>query len=343
MTRRAVLSGMPLGIAAQLGRKVRVGLAGLDGHPGEVAGPIAKLPDVELAAVSDPDPKSVARYAKSRQYADWRQMLDREKLDVVGVCNANSLHAETILECMRRGIHVIAEKPIATEEADLHRLSAVVQKGPAKFTSILPMRLSPPYLKLAEIVKSGEIGDVLQMDCQKSYKVSTTRPAWFYKRQTYGGTMAWIGIHMIDLMLAISGRDFTEAFGYQAHIGFDETGETENVTGTVFRLDNGGVALLRMDYLRPDMARTHGDDRLRLAGSKGVAEYMEATGVTVVSDKRMRTVLSDLPPGRSVFAEFLEHIYSGKAEPIPWRQIHRGHLVALRARQAMESGKPVKL
>jgi hypothetical protein len=148
---------------------------------------------------------------------------------------------------------------------------------------------------------------------------------------------------MIDLMLAISGRDFTEAFGYQAHIGFDETGDTENVTGTVFRLDNGGVALLRMDYLRPQKARTHGDDRLRVAGSKGVAEYMEATGVTLVSESRDRTVFTDLPPARSVFVEFLEHIYLGKPAPIPWKQIHRGHVVALRAREAMETRKVVKL
>ena len=79
------------------------------------------------------------------------------------------------------------------------------------------------------------------------------------KRATYGGTMAWIGIHMIDLMIYTSGRDFVEATGFQNHIGFDDTGDTENISATAFKLDNGGVALLRLDYLRPKNADSHGD------------------------------------------------------------------------------------
>ena len=351
-TRRALLAGIPAAWSAApvlaLPTKVRVGLAGLDGHPGEVSGPIAKLPDVELAAICDPDPKTVARYARSavaakaRQYSDWRQMLDKEKLDVVGVCNANSDHAAAILECLGRGLHVIAEKPVATEEADLDKLDKAVRSSKARFTSILPMRLSPPYLKLKEIVASGELGEVIQIDSQKSYQVSDTRPALFYKRATYGGTMAWIGIHMIDLWIATTGHDFTEAFGFQNHIGFPDTGDTENVTATVFRMDNGGVALLRMDYLRPKGGKSHGDDRLRLAGTKGIAEYMAATGVTLVTGSRAEK-FAELPAARSVFADFLDHIYNGKPEPISWKEIERGHRIALRARDAMEKGRPVKL
>ena len=354
-TRRALLAGAGAALSsaapapARLPAKVRVGLAGLDGHPGEVTKPIPSMPDVELVAISDPAPKTLERFGKSkaaagaRQYASWQQMLDKEKLDVVGVCNANSMHAEVILEALGRGIHVIAEKPIATDEASLEKVRAAVAKSKSKFTSILPMRLSPPYLALKEIVASGELGEIIQLDSQKSYKTSGERPAWFYKRATYGGTMAWIGIHMIDLMIHITGRDFVEALGYQNHIGFPETGDTENITATVFRMDNGGVALLRMDYLRPQTAKTHGDDRLRIAGTKGIAEYMEATGVTVMSDQRPREVLTALPPARGVFEEFLQHIYNGKPEPVSWKEIHRGHLIALRARQAMESHKAVKI
>jgi predicted dehydrogenase len=333
----------------RLPAKVRVGLAGLDGHPTEITRPIPSLPEVELVATSDPEPKTLQRFgksqvaAKARQYADWRQMLDKEKLDVVGVCNANSHHSGTILDALARGLHVIAEKPIATEEPALEKVREAVARSKGKFTSILPMRFSPPYLALAEIVRSGELGEIIQLDSQKSYKTSGERPAWFYKRSTYGGTMAWIGIHMIDLMIHITGRDFVEAFGYQNHIGFPETGDTENITATVFRMDNGGVALLRMDYLRPQSAKTHGDDRLRIAGTKGIAEYMEATGVTVMSDKRPRETRSVLPPARSLFTDFLDHIYNGKPEPIAWKQIYRGHLVALRAREAMEKHTVVRI
>jgi len=338
----------PLAAAVRLPRKIRVALIGLDGHPGEVLTPLRQLPDVEMAAISDPNSATVARFARNpalahcRTYADWRKMLDSEKLDVVGVCNANSEHAPAILAAMDRNIHVIAEKPIATELADLGKIRNAVRKGPAKITAMLPMRLASPYLALKRIVDSGELGEIIQIDGQKSYKVSD-RPAWFYKRATYGGTMPWIGIHMVDLMLYTSGRNFVEGFGYQNHIGFPETGDTENVTATVFKMDNGGVALLRLDYLRPKPVTTHGDDRLRLAGTKGIAEYMEATGVTVMSDQRGREVLRDLPPARSLFSEFLDHIYNNKPVPISWDEIDRSHRVVLGARQAMETGKITRL
>ena len=352
MTRRTLLAGLPAMAAPpiRLPRRVRCVLIGIDGHAGEVTGHLAELPDVDLTAIYDPDADRARRLARNprlanaKYYADWRPMLDAEKPDVVGIHNANSLHAEPIIACLGRNMHVIAEKPIATTLTDLERVRRAVETSQAKFTSLLPMRLLPPYLALKQIADSGELGEIVQMDAQKSYQVSADRPEWFYKRETYGGTMAWIGIHMIDLMIHISGRDMTEAFGFQNHIGFPDTGDTENVTGTVFRLDNGGVALLRMDYLRPKSAGSHGDDRLRLAGLKGIAEYMEATGVTVLSGQRARReVITTLPAQRSVFVEFLEYIYNQGPEPIAWREIYRGHQIALGARDAMEQKRAARL
>jgi predicted dehydrogenase len=343
--RRDFLGGLA---ALRLPRKIRIGMIGLDGHTGEVLGPLAQIPDAEVVALWDPARATVERFLKSpscsnaKPYDDYRRMLDKENLDVVGICNENSGHAAAALECLERKIHVIAEKPIATELSDLPKLRKAAASGPAKFTTMLPMRFDSPYLGLKQIVDSGELGEIIQIDGQKSYKPSK-RPAWYFKRKTYGGTMAWIGIHMIDLMLFTSGRDFVEAAGFQNHIGFPETGDTENVTGTVFRLDNGGVALLRMDYLRPQAADAHGDDRLRLAGTKGIAEFMHATGVTVMSDKRGRTVIQELPAKRSLFTEFLDHIYNGKPAPISWREIERGHEIVLGARDAMEARRIQKI
>ncbi|MEZ5356698.1 MAG: Gfo/Idh/MocA family oxidoreductase [Bryobacteraceae bacterium] len=344
-TRREFLGGLA---AIRLPKKIRIGMIGLDGHTGEVLTPLPQIPDAEVVALYDPARATVDRFLRNascknaKPYDDYRRMLDNERLDVVGVCNENSGHAAAILECLERKIHVIAEKPIATELADLPRIRKAVESGPARFTAMLPMRFDSPYLGLKQLVDSGEIGEVIQIDGQKSYKPSK-RPPWYFKRETYGGTMAWIGIHMIDLMLFTSGRDFVEAFGYQNHIGFPETGDTENVTATVFRLDNGGVGLLRMDYLRPTAADSHGDDRLRLAGTKGIAEFMHATGVTVMSGKRGRTVITALPPQRSLFTEFLDHIYNGKPAPIAWKEIERGHEIVLGARNAMEARSIQKL
>ena len=354
-SRRKVVAGLT-GLAAQqaaraelrLPRKVRVVMIGLDAHPGEILDPVPHLPDVEVAGLYDEDPAMAGRFARrpqcarARQYTDWRRMLDQEKPDVAGVCNPNHLRAEAVIECLDRGIHVAGEKPVAIEWDALKRVKAAVERGKAKLTMLLPMRFTPAYKALKQVVDSGEIGEVIHISGQKSYKVSQ-RPAWYCKRATYGGTIPWIGIHMVDLMRWTSGRDFAETFSYQNHIGFPETGDTENVTATIFKLDNGGVGLLRMDYLRPATAQSHGDDRLRLAGRKGVVEYMAATGVTVMSERRAPERLEKLPAEGSLFMEFLDHVYNGKHEPISWNDIYRNNLIVLAARDAAEQHKIVKL
>ncbi len=346
LTRRTVLAGAAAFQARQdavrLPQKVRLGMIGFDGHPGEVLTPLRRLPDVELVAVSDPNPANLKRYAAIHTYPDYRRMLDAERFDMVAVCNNNGERADAIIACAERKVHIIAEKPFAIEMRDLARVKQAVSRAGVRVSTLLPMRFSPPYLALKRIVESGEIGEVAQVAGQKSYKLGR-RPEWFTRRATYGGTIAWIGIHMIDLMRWTSGREFTEAYSCQGRIGAADLGDMETVTATIFKLDNGGAGALRMDYFRPETAPTHGDDRLRLAGTKGVAEYQEATGVTVVTSGSKPRTLTELPQPRSVFVDFLEAVYLGKPPGLTPEDIWRVNEITLLARDSAEQHRIVKL
>jgi predicted dehydrogenase len=173
----------------------------------------------------------------------------------------------------------------------------------------------------------------MQMEAQKSYQLGE-RPAWQKHSATYGSTILWIAIHGIDLMLFVSGRTFTEAISLQSHVGFPEAGEMQNVTASLFRLDNGGCATLHMDYLRPLTATGHGDDRLRVSGSRGIVEYQESTGVTLVTDKLAPRVLRDLPAQQSVFVDYLQSVYQGARPALSWQEIVRANEATLSAHLA---------
>jgi hypothetical protein len=97
-----------------------------------------------------------------------------------------------------------------------------------------------------------------------------------------------------------------------------------------------------MDYLRPETAPTHGDDRLRLAGTKGVVEYQAATGVTLVTDRQEPVTVRDLPPQRSLFLNFLDHVYNGKPTGLSMADIWRANEIVLAAREAAERRVIVK-
>ncbi len=353
-TRRQLLTAAAA-LAAQaaelrLPHKIRLGLIDLEGHVGEILKPLPMLPDIEVAAIAHPDPAVVQKLARSNQrvsaaqyYNDWRRMLDDQKLDMVSVCTANGPRAQAILACLDRKLHVIAEKPVALTRRDLERVRTSVETTGVKLGTLLPMRFEPEYLALRKIAASGEIGEVINITSQKSYKAGS-RPEWMRRMSTYGGTIPWIGIHMIDLMRFTSRREMTEAFSYRAQIQAPPgIGEMENTTGSIFKLDNGGVAMLHMDYCRPESSPTHGDDRLRLAGTKGVAEYMAATGVTLMKEGSKPEKIAELPPRGQVFLDYLDHVYNGKPTALPFSDIYRGHLATLAAQEAAIKGTPVRV
>lgn len=349
-TRRSILISLAAPLAAtpvRFSRKIRVAIAGLEGHTGEIVDPLPLLPDVEIVAVCDSDRAAVSRFLKNpglagaRAYSGYRQMLDSEKLDLVAVCNSNGERANAVLACLERNLHVIAEKPLSITRPDLERIQAAVARRPVKLGMLLPMRYDPQYRALRDIVRQGALGEVAQISAQKSYKAGAREP-WYTQRATYGNTILWIGTHMIDLIRFTSGREITEASSFMGRVGFPALGAMETTTASAFRLDNGGAASLHMDYYRPAMAATHGDDRLRLAGTEGVAEYSDATGLTLVTNAAKMSVLEKLPPRGSVFVDFLEHVYNGKPASLPLEDIYRVCEVALAATEAASSGKVVR-
>ncbi len=333
----------------KLPKKIRIAMVGLQGHPGEILGPAATLPDIEIVAISEPDAgarNSALRRgpaSKAKVYENWIEMLDREKPDIAAIGNPADERARAILESTKRGIPWIAEKPIADTLAELKAIREAVAKQKIGFSMLLPMRFSPQYLAMKQIVDSGAVGEVAQISAQKSYKAGN-RAAWMKARRSYGGTIHWIGIHMIDLMRWSSGREFTEVMSMQAQVGAPAgIGAMENTTATMFRLDNKGVGTLHMDYYRPQSSPTHGDDRLRLAGTKGVAEYLEATGVTLIEEGKKARVISELAPAGSVFVDFLRALYQGEKQTLTHEDIFRTTEIAIIARDSAEAGRAMKL
>jgi predicted dehydrogenase len=327
--------------AVRLPRKVRLGMIGFDGHPAEILGQLSRLPDVDLVAyaLDRTDPAALASgrknpaVQKAKAYDEYAAMLSGETLDMVAVCNNDGRRTKAILACATKGLHVIAEKPLALNRQDLELVRKAYQKPGLHLSMLLPMRFDPEYLALKAIVDSGEIGEVAQITGQKSYQLGP-RPQWQKERASYGSTVLWIGIHMIDLMRHCSGRELVEVAGYQSHVQFPEIGAMENVTAAVYKLDNGGVGNLHMDYLRPSMASAHGDDRLRLAGTRGIAEYMADLGVVVVNEKAKPHRVMELPAKGSVFLDFVEGVYLNKKRSLSLADIYRVNEITIATHEA---------
>ena len=346
LSRRAILLA-PAAMAAaetdvvRLPKKIRVGILGFEGHTGEITAPLKRLPDVEIVAYWSSDGKKQNRLPNAKQYTNWREMLDNEKLDVVSVTNNNGERAEAIVEAARRKIHILAEKPLSIDKAGLDAVRREVERNKVSLGMLLNMRYSPRFLALKKIVSEGQIGEVIQIASQKSYKLGE-RAQWFRKTSTYGGSITWVGIHMLDLMRWTSGREFTSVAGFETRMG-RSVGDMETATASVLQLDNGGLATLRVDYLRPETAPSHEDDRLRLAGTKGIVEYQASTGVTLMTADAKPLNITELPPAQSLFVDYLNATYNGTAPTISLTDIYRICEVTLAAEQASNRGAMVRI
>ena len=129
---------------------------------------IVALCDVDLERAK----KTIERFPKAKLYRDYRQMLDKEKLDAVTVSTPDHHHAPAALRAMRMGKHVYVQKPLTytIQEARMMRETA------AKMGLATQMgnqgTASSGLRRGAELVQSGAIGDVTEIH------VWTNRPVW---------------------------------------------------------------------------------------------------------------------------------------------------------------------
>ncbi len=314
-----MLAAQPPAEPLTLPKPVRCGVIGTRGHNSLLYEVLPQVTGLTIAAVSESSPALLDRARKSPQhrsaafYPDWRAMLEQEKLDMVLLGNDNGARAGALLACAARGLHCLSEKPVALTLTDLDKVAAAFSDTGSKprLGCLLKIRTEPYALAIRDLVKSGALGEVIQVATQKSYKYSG-QDDWKKNKATFGGTLQWIGIDMIDLMLWVSGRRFTPVGAYQAHVGLDaDLGTMENTAAALFRMDNNGLATVRLDYLRTPKAPSHGDDRLRVAGTRGIAEWIASVGLHVQSDSAQPAIVKDLPPAKFVGLEFLRSTFMG--------------------------------
>ena len=135
-------------------------IAGKGHHPAYAA-----REDVEIVAIADlcPARLDAARAAapKARLYADWRELLVREKaLDFIDVATPPHAHAEIALAALTRGVHVLCEKPLTRTLAEAREL---VEAARAHRRVVFPAHnyKHAPVVKFAQqIIESGRIGAV---------------------------------------------------------------------------------------------------------------------------------------------------------------------------------------
>ena len=332
---------------------LRVAQIGMQGHFGDIVKGIPKIDDCQLVAVARSWPEETiedlrkfpACTPETRVYDDYRKMFDDIRPDVVATFAPYAHNGRVNIEAARHGCHIISEKPIAATMAELDRLRAERDKHRVRITALLPLRLAPAFAAAHQAVKEGRIGEPLVISAQKSYRWGTNRPWYFKLRKDYGGSIPWVAIHAIDFIRFVTGLDYANVTARQAVKVHKDYPECEDCGAILFEMSNGGQTTLTFDYLRPKKANSHGDDRLRVAGSKGIVEVrLSSETFCELTTNDTEPVQLPLPDSRkNVFIDFVQELRSQGKHFLSPEDPFRATEVAIRTREAADKRITVPL
>lgn len=251
--------------------------------------------DGQVAVASDThDPDAARRLAASLGQPQWfdrpEHLLDGFRPDFVSVGAVYGYNADMIALALERDIPTVSDKPIAASWPQLARLTSLIRATRRILLTEFDMRLHPAYQAAARAVAAGQVGEVVLATAQKSYKWGS-RPSWYADRDAYGGTMLWIASHAIDAIRFTTGKRFLRVTGRQGNLSQPRYAPAEDHAVALFELEGGATAIAHADLMRPAHAATHGDDRLRLVGTKGLVEIRDGSCWLTTHDQPQRCLV----------------------------------------------------
>lgn len=240
---------------------------------------------------------------KPKKYSDYKEMLYKEKPDIVVVDNFYGEHCDVILTALEAGCHVFAEKPIATNIEQLEKIKDAWYKAGTKLSCMFDSRYNGAFYCAWKLIKQGSVGKVRMLNAQKSYKYGV-RPDFMNRRDSYGGTIPWVGIHAIDWILWLSGADFCSVTAIQSAAEAENKLSPETTALCQFLMSDEIMASLTIDYLNPPEAADHGEDRIRVVGTEGVLEVRRNEIILTNTNGVQKPIIAK---DEDMFLDFLEY------------------------------------
>ncbi len=341
---------------------VRIGVlgAGLIGKK-HIAVLLANKGNYELVGVADPDLDAAKRAAPEAQhFSSVQALLAQAKPDGVVISTPNQTHLEIGLTCIKAGLPILVEKPVADSLEDAHRLIDAAEAADVPILVGHHRRHNPIMQAAARAVHEGSLGRIVSASSlwmthkPKGYH----DPAW--RRRPGGGPILINAIHEVDSLRMLLGNIAeVQAFSSNAVRGF----EVEDTTAAVFRFSSGALGTLTLSDTasapwtwewtsgeNPDFPKTNADS-LFIAGTLGSLAVpslclrthlkgAESWLTPLLEDKLPYQAQDPYIPQMTNFADVIR----GDAEPVvSGREGLKTLAATLAIAEAANTGRAVKL
>jgi predicted dehydrogenase len=307
---------------------MKIGILGAGNISDTHARAAREIPGVEVVAVCGSNRERVEALAKrsgATAYTELDRFLDHRPMDVLAIGSPSGVHAEQAIAAIRRGLHVLVEKPLDVTVQRVDAVAEEARRAGVKVGVFFQDRLKPDVLRMKTIIDAGRLGTpVLASGHVKWY-----RPPEYYSGSKWrgvraldgGGALMNQGIHTADLLLHLFGDIVSVSARAATRV---HRIEVEDTLVTTLEFASGALGILEAaTSVYPGYAR-----RLELTGAGGTlildhdrlaaVDLMrpEAGDVATPADgsaaqSAASPVVGDATPHRRIFEDFLKAVENG--------------------------------
>jgi predicted dehydrogenase len=193
------------------------------------------------------------------EYSDWRDLIEfgAEGLDAISITSPSETHAMVALEALSAGLHVLVEKPIATNLPDALRMRGAAMEADRKLMVGHVERFNPAVAKVRELVADGRLGRV--------YRAQATRVGPLPTRIQDTGVAIDLATHDLDIMQHILGLSIREIYADGGRFMHSSQEDLLTCMARFGGEELGSLGLLDVNWLTPEKKR-----EISLIGENGL-------------------------------------------------------------------------
>lgn len=331
---------------------MRVGLLayGAIGHEHNLA--VQATDGLELTAVCDVNPERVAAALElapdAVAFTDASQMLDSGLVDVVIVSTPPNTHHEWAVAALKRGIHVVLEKPMALTTQECDEAMALADERGLTLVVYQNRRFDRDFVTLRRLIQQGSIGEVFHYD---SFVGGYSRPCdyWHSDAAVSGGAIFDWGSHYIDQILDILPQPVAHVSGLNHKRHWTHVTNADHATVTI-TFEDGTQAV----FTNSDLSAARRPKYLVLGTTGAIVGEWDPAAEPAVADLPARLFLHGVDGTREVVElddvepylfhrELAAHLLTGQPMQVSARQSRNVVAIMEAAEEsAMALGRPVE-
>jgi predicted dehydrogenase len=182
----------------------------------------------------------------TKSYIDYKQMIENENPQLIAIATESGNHAEIAKYCIKKGIHLIIEKPIALSLEDADDIIALSKEYNVVVSACHQNRFNKSIQKIRESIEQNRFGKLFHGTAhirwnrgQDYYTQAPWRGTW----EQDGGALMNQCIHNIDLLRWMMGNDIDEVFAYTDNLNHSFI-ETEDLGVALVKFKNGSYGII---------------------------------------------------------------------------------------------------